>query len=423
MKLFGTSGIRGTYGKEINEELAFKLGSCLSEKIVGIGMDVRLSCDSLKKNILKGLNKVIDFGLVPTPVLCFGVSKYAEKGIMITASHCPKEMNGFKLWKNTGEAIGTEEEEEIEKNLLNCNFNEKKCMLEKKNIFDEYVENVRSHIGRINADVFVDAGNGAASEIAPKLLHELGVKVSKINCEYDGNFPTRGPEPNEKTLEEVRKVTKGKICFCFDGDADRLVVIDENGEVADADKFLALMCKKMIEETGIEMIVTTIAASKCVEDFLSKEVEVLRVAVGDRNVADGIKKTNACFGGEPSGHFIFPEHGLYGDGIYAAAKILKLLNGKRLADELAKIDKCPSAKEKINCQREMKHKLVEGLEIPLGVLNVNRLDGLLMEYKDALVLVRASGTEDIIRLNVEAENEKRVDELKEFWNNKIRALI
>lgn len=436
MKLFGTSGIRGKYGEKITEELAKEIGKAVGTYVVNgaviIGMDPRISGPSLKKALVSTLIKykdIVDLNIVPTPVVAFGCQLLSKEGIVITASHNPKEYNGFKLLGPDGLAYSRQKEIEIEDIIENKKYKkiQRPRRATKKHIEKEYIESILKKIKLQGKEkILIDAGNGAASRISPLLLRKYGYEVEEINCKHDGNFPNRNPEPNEENLKETAKMVEEKCCdigFCHDGDADRMIVIDDKGKVVDFDKFLIFLCKNVAHQNGNNTVVTTVDASMAVEDYL-KDITVIRAKVGDVFVANEVKRYDACFGGEPSGSYIFPEFGLWPDGVYAIFKTLQSLekDGRKISEILAEIPKYPMQRIKISCPNEKKEKVMAGIRIPQGCELITK-DGLLMKTEDTQILIRPSGTEEYIRVNVETVKANLLKEKLEYWKEEIERLI
>jgi phosphoglucosamine mutase len=442
MKYFGSSGIRGIYGKEITPELALDLGrtlGSLGKKNVAIARDTRVSGRILKFGLLSGLMSsgcaITSFGIVPTPVLCYGTRLLnKDAGVMITASHNPAEYNGFKLWNSEGRAYSREEELKVESLLDRKSFVPEK--LEKLSLtFDEYdvaVEYSEEVLRRIQlmgkARVLLDAANGAAFGISPLLLQKYNHFLVSINDTANGLFPNRNPEPIEANLGHAINVIREKkldIGFCHDGDADRVVPIDNKARVVDFDKFLAFMCKKSIEETGNKRVVTTVDASSLIDDYLP-DAEIVRTKVGDVFVANKCEEINACFGGEPCGAFIFPEFGLWPDGIYAIPKVLKFLEDENrpLSEIMDEIPSYHFARTKIICPENKKDYVMNALEsrVPEDA-ELLSIDGLRIHCKDYTALIRPSGTEALIRINVEAKNPSVMKEKLLFWQGIVKNEI
>lgn len=427
MKLFGTSGIRGRYPKKINEELAKKIAYAINSYTDGkiaIATDTRTSGPNLKNALIENLNNdIIDFGIVPTPVLCFGVkNSEAKVGIMITASHNPSEDNGFKFWDENGMAF-TEDKEGIIENLIAKCVSQKtrERNIENIDILPEYKNAVKEKIKlKGNLKVLIDCGGGAAYRLTPELLEEYGYEVIKVDCKADGSFTNRNPEPNKENLKKTAELVKEHNCdigFAHDGDADRVMAIDNEGKVVDFDKFLAFICRNFKGK-----VIATVDTSMTVDNEIKKEL--IRTKVGDVSVAREIKKQNASFGGEPSGSYIFPEFGLWPDGVYAVFRILSFIEkeNRPLSEILSEIKQYHFSRDKIEC--ENKEKTMENLKqfIPKEA-ELSSIDGLFMKFKDSSVLIRPSGTQQIIRLNIEAETKERFLSLKEHWLKILKEVV
>jgi phosphoglucosamine mutase len=423
---FGTSGIRGEYPTKINEELAKKLAYAINNYTdgkVAIAIDTRLSGPSLKKALIENLNNdVLDFGIVPTPVLCYGIKNTdASIGIMITASHNPAQDNGFKLWDKNGMAFTRDKEEKIEELLANYKEQEiKEKKIEKIDIIEKYKQAIKDKIKlKGNLKVLIDCGGGAAFGITPKLLEEYGYDIVKVSCNADGSFSARNPEPNQENLKKTAELVKEHNCdigIAHDGDADRVMAINNKGNVVDFDKFLAFLCRNK------NKVVVTVDTSMTVDNAIKSEI--IRTKVGDVFVAREIKNSNADFGGEPSGSYIFPEQGLWPDGVYATFKILSLLekDGRDLHSILDGITKLPFLRNKLECKN--KEKVMEKLkQIVPKDCELNTIDGLFMKFNNSSVLIRPSGTQPIIRVNVEAETEERLQSLQDYWLDKVKEVI
>lgn len=440
MKLFGTSGIRGVYEEKITTELAFSLGKAivgLGYKNVVIARDTRESGEELKKHLFAGLKscRVTDFGCVPTPVLSYGARKLgADCGIMITASHNPADYNGFKFCNSEGRAFNAEEEARVEEALekeIEKHQDESDSHLKFHDIGADYSEEIKKRFNlKPGLKVLIDPAHGAAYDISPALLKSFGYDVVSINHEADGTFPSRSPEPSHKNLAKTAELVKKHNCdigFCHDGDADRVMAVDEKGNVVNFDKFLAFLCKKAAEETGNKTVVTTVDASMIVEEYLKDHgIKAVMSRVGDVFVANDVEKHKACFGGEPSGSYIFPEFGLWPDGIYAIFKTLKFLEQekRKLSEILAEIPEYPFSREKLSCANEKKEQVMNAItKIAPDNCDISDVDGLRFGFQDSIVLIRSSGTEPYIRINVEARDKEKLKKLEKEWHNKLKEII
>ncbi len=442
MALFGTNGVRGIANEYLNPELAVNLARSLgtymgSKGTVAIGCDTRISGQMLKSAAIAGalstgLN-VIDVGIVPTPSIQYYVRDYADAGIVITASHNPREYNGIKFIAGDGSEFPRDGEKEIEKIYYSGKY--ALVSWEKTGSFktdpgvnEYYLKNV---INSVDAEIIrnrrfkvvIDTGCGAGSLTLPFLLSELGCQVLTLGAQPDGTFPWRNPEPTPEALTELSKLVKmtgADMGAAHDGDADRIVFMDENGEFINEEILLAMMAKYMLEnEKG--PIVTPVSSSQRMADVAKDAgVELYWTAVGSINVARKMMEVNAVFGGEGNGGLIFPKHQYCRDGAVACAKILEILAGGKKLSELAKsVPEYFNAKTKVpseDTQATMERVKLEASELGL---KIDTLDGIKILYEDGWVLIRPSGTEPIIRIFAEAKKQERAEELMQEGVNMV----
>jgi phosphomannomutase/phosphoglucomutase len=434
MALFGTNGVRGIANEYINPELAVNLARSLgtymgSKGTVAIGCDTRISGQMLKAAAISGalstgLN-VIDVGTVPTPSIQYYVRDFADAGIVITASHNPREYNGIKLIAGDGSEFPRDGEKEIEKIYYSGKFStvswEKTGSFKTDPGVNEYY--IRNIIKSVDAEtirsrkfkVVIDTGCGAGSLTLPFLLRELGCQVLTLGAQPDGTFPWRNPEPTPEALTELSELVKktgAALGAAHDGDADRIVFMDENGEFINEEVLLAMMAKYMLEhEKG--PIVTPVSSSQRMADVAKDEgVELHWTEVGSINVARKMMEINAVFGGEGNGGLIFPKHQYCRDGAMACAKILEILaGGKKLSELVMSVPEYFNAKTKIpSVDTQATMEKVKTEASGLG-LKMDTVDGVKIWYEDGWVLIRPSGTEPIFRIFAEAKTQKRAEEL------------
>ena len=432
-KLFGTSGIRGKIGSEVTCELALNVGKSLAyyignEGSVVLGYDTRNTNQMLDQAICAGLLEsgvdVIKIGMVPTPLVGYATEKLdADAGIMLTASHNPSQYNGIKLWNKNGMAYTSQQEEKIEEiyadkqycsvswdNVGNLSFNEE--------IKGQYIDDLVAMVDiEEGLKVVVDCASGAGSEISPLVFRKAGCEVTTLNSQPDGFFPGRNPEPNAENLQTLMKTVVAvgaDLGIAHDGDADRMITVDENGEISPFDSLLALISKEFDGD-----VVTTVDAGLCMDE--SVKGQVFRTPVGDVNVAEVIIEKDAAFGGEPSGTWLHPDFCMCPDGILSGLRMAELVSKKgKLSDLLAEIPSYPNIREKIICSKEAKVKVMENMEELLkdafdDVADVNSLDGVRLTFADdSWVLVRPSGTEDYIRITLESRDAQRAEGIKEI---------
>jgi len=423
---FGTSGIRGVVNEAITAELALKIGRAIVKKKgskILVARDTRESGVMLEKALASGVissgGSVIRAGIMPTPTTAIATKERANNGVMITASHNPPEYNGFKFFDENGKEISSEEEKEMERKIksekfISSNWDEIGEIYKIKDAIERHMEIATGlvdcrPIARKKPKVIVDCGNGTASLIAPYVMRDLGCKIVGVNCEPTGIF-SRSLEPNAETLSDFSSLVKamnGDIGIAYDGDGDRAIILDENGELLGLDQQLSLMCKSILEEKRKATIVSTIEASLAVRETIEKKGgKLLITRVGSRNVAEVIKYKNAVFGGEPCGEYIFPEEVLAADGILASLKFIELFCKKGKLSRLKKeIKSYPIERAKFKCANkyESMEKIKEAIKISFKG-EINEEDGIRVDFDDGWLLVRASGTEPAIRLTAEHKN-------------------
>ncbi|MBN1157525.1 phosphoglucosamine mutase [Candidatus Woesearchaeota archaeon] len=437
MRYFGSSGIRGIYGEKITQELAFNLGRAIcmtGKKDIAVARDTRISGELLEQSLFSGLSgcSISSFGIIPTPALCFGTRLLKkDAGVMITASHNPSEYNGFKLWNNEGRAYSRKQEEEVEGILSSKKFisGGGNKSIEEHDVSREYLDAIESFVslsGKMK--VMIDSGNGAAFRISPLLLKRYNYDFLSINDTPDGRFPKRNPEPTASNLMQTSALSRQNncdICFCHDGDADRVIPIDDKGNTVNFDKFMVFVIRGMMEETGIKRVVTTVDASSLVDDYL-EDAKVFRTKVGDVFVANKCEEANSCIGAEPAGVFIFPKFGLWPDGIFASAKTLNFLEEekRKLSEILAEMPDYFFERNKLFCPEDKKDIIMEEIEsaVPEDA-ELLTIDGLRARLNEHTVLIRPSGTEPIIRINVEAKSKMILDEKMKHWYDIVKKAI
>ena len=431
-KLFGTSGIRGKIGSEVTCELALNVGKALAYYLgnsgtVVLGYDTRTTNKMLDEAITAGLLEsgvdVVKIGMVPTPLVGYATEKLdADAGVMLTASHNPSQYNGIKLWNKNGMAYTSAQESEIEKiyfekSYISVSWDKVGKLSYNEEIKGQYVDDLVAMVDiKEGLKVVIDCASGAGSEISPLVFRKAGCEVTTLNSQPDGFFPGRNPEPNADNLGTLMKTVVAigaDLGIAHDGDADRMITVDEEGNISPFDSLLALISKEFDGD-----IVTTVDAGLCMDE--SVKGEVLRTPVGDVNVAEVIIEKNAAFGGEPSGTWLPPDFCMCPDGILSGLRMAEIVSRDgKLSKLLAEIPSYPNIREKITCSKEEKIKVMENMEDLLkasfdDIVDVNSLDGVRLTFADdSWVLVRPSGTEDYIRITLESRDGERAEQIRE----------
>ena len=436
MRLFGTSGIRGLVGSELTPELATKVGMALASLkgpgSYALARDPRTTSPMLALSLSSGImscgGDVFDLGLLPTGALAFLTRELGMKaGCMITASHNPPEYNGLKLFRSDSAPFWPDEQKSIEELVRKEAFKtvpwdevgHRECL-------DEAERYLRALSGLLELKrpwkVVLDPGCGSASSLAPELFRAVGCDVVALNARPSGHFPARSPDPRPDTVGDLCSTIRelgADVGFAYDGDADRMVVVDEHGGFVPFDVALAAFSAHLVGSKGGGLVVTTVEASYCVDEAV-KAVggELLRTKVGDVAVSIEVSRRRAIFGGEPCGAWIIPDVHLCADGLLASLMVLKALDeeGTKPSEFFGRVPRFKTSRTKVKCPNELKTSVMELLapELPglfKNVRDVIDIDGIRVELEDGWVLVRPSGTEPIIRITAEAREAKRVEEL------------
>ncbi len=435
MKLFGTSGIRGVVLQELTPEFCLELGKAIGSNLkegstVAIATDTRVSRDMVKSSLISGLLatnvNAVDLGIIPTPTLAFLTEHFGyESGIMVTASHNPPDFNGIKLWKKNGMAYNEEDERSVEITFSKKTYRIKswkevgtfKTNINAKNV---YIEDVLKKIKlKKKFRILVDPGNGASANFASVIFERAGLEVISINNEPNGLFPNRDPEPKNETLGNTisrLKEVDADIAICFDGDADRVVFCDKEGFIG-YNEAIAFISRLKISKSGKKKVVTTVETGR----LLDLSIEdlggtVVRGKVGDAHVARVVKEEEASIGVEAVGHYIIPEMGYYPDTIYPSLFLLSNIQSvDEIRDFFNTLRPLYYSKDGIAVGDDLKNDMMAIIQkkhlTRFDAEKINTLDGFRLEFEDSWVLIRPSGTQPLIRVIVESEDKRTLEEL------------
>nr|WP_317359796.1 phosphoglucosamine mutase [uncultured Tyzzerella sp.] len=442
-KYFGTDGIRGVANIELTPDLAYKIGRAgayvlnkenNNKPTIIIGMDTRISGDMLEASLISGMcsvgAKVISLGIIPTPAIAYLVKKYnADAGVMISASHNPFQDNGIKFFNNKGFKLSDNIEEEIE-DYIDNKYNEIPYVEgsdlgykeTKEEAIEDYVDFLKSTID-VNFEginVTIDCANGATYQVAPILFEQLKANTNVIFREPNGiNINDNcGSTHMESLCKEVLQ-NKSNIGIAFDGDGDRCLVVDENGSIVDGDEIMAI-CGNYLKQQGKlknDTIVATVMSNLGL--FIMGEnnnINILKTKVGDRYVLEEMLLKDLNFGGEQSGHIIYLDYNTTGDGILTAIKLLEVIKktGKTLSELRQIIKILPQALVNAKVNNKNKYNYLENEEIKKAIDNVEK-----MFEGNGRVLIRPSGTEPLVRVMIEGDNQ----EILEKEAKKLASLI
>ncbi len=447
-RLFGTNGIRGVVGQDMTADLAVRVGRAIGTHFgagtVALARDPRLSGPMLARAVAAGLMasglEVIDLGMVPTPCAQYYVRTHAglQGGVVITASHNPREFNGIKALDAQGMEMAREEEEAIEavyfdEKFAAADWSTVGDLRTDSNAADLYLRGILSRVDvetirRRRLTVVADPANGAGCATTPYLLRALGCRVLTINGQPDGAFPGRLPEPTVEHLGNLMRMVVeagADLGVAHDGDADRAIFVDETGAFLYGDRSLALLARaELAARPGL--VVTPVSTSSVLEDVVREAGgHLVRTKVGSPIVARTMLTQGAVFGGEENGGIIFPAHQFCRDGGMTLAKMLEVVAKERkplssLAAALPQYSLRKVAVEVPVARRDATLaallRLVEGRE-------VDTIDGVKIHAPDGWVLVRPSGTEPLFRVYAEAKSAERAQALADEGADLIRRAV
>lgn len=433
--MFGTSGIRGPVGKNITTDLALSVGRALgvdTDSVV-VGRDARDSGralgDALAAGLMESGSDVIDLGVVTTPTTARAVGREnADAGVVITASHNPPQDNGLKLWSPSGQAFDADQRAEITGRVTDQQFELAAWDAHGARISvtdaemahrNELVEAGRDWFASVTAapdelSVVVDVGNGTGG-VTADALRELGVSVETLNARRDGRFPARSSEPTAESCESLCRLVEAvdaDLGVAHDGDADRMMAVDDTGTFVTGDLLLAAFASEVA--TSGDHVAAPVDTSLVVTDALEQaNASLVYTRVGDVFVAERTRDEAVVFGGEPSGAWIFPEQTLCPDGPLAAVKLATLVAAQPLSQRLSAFDPYPIRRTTI--ETAAKTDVMNSVHTASGEIDgsVTTLDGLRVSSEEGWFLVRASGTQPVIRITAEAHDDASADRLLE----------
>jgi phosphomannomutase len=424
--IFKSYDIRGVYPAELNEEAAYAIGRAFVRsskvKMITVGSDMRLSGPELKKGLIRGITdegaSVKDVGLVPIDAIYFCVGKLLdEAGIMITASHNPKEYNGFKMvLKDMKWVRGVDLKNEVEN--LPDKISQKKGEVKEEDIMPRYISHVLGFVDIDKIDPFkvvVDAGNGMAGKVIPMLTEGLPLNILPLNFKLDGNFPAHPSNPllpeSQKEISEMVVKEKADFGVIFDGDTDRLVFIDEKGNFVPADVTLLLLAKVFLEREPGKGIAFNVICSKVVAETIKKWGGVpLRSKVGYVNLSALMRQQDGIMSGELSSHYAFRDNFYADSGFIAFVILLQLLSkyNKPLSEIVQPYQKYFKSPE-LNFKVADKEAILEKVKQKYADGEQDFLDGVTVTYKDWWFNARPSNTEPLLRLTIEADVQDILD--------------
>lgn len=447
-EIFREYDIRGVYKKDLDENFAFDLGRAFvtyliergssKNPVVTLGHDARLSSPSLAKALSEGLQKsgakVIFLGLITTPISYFSMFHLdnPDGGIMITGSHNPSDYNGFKVSVGKSTIFG-EEIQALRRIMEKGQFAEGTGSYTTFNIFDGYVERYKQEFKDMPpVKVVLDCGNGAAGCIARRLYESVGLKPIMLFEEPDGRFPNHHPDPTvEKNLEDLKKAVRehgAAIGIGFDGDADRIGVVDDQGRTVPGDELMVLISRSILQShPGAKIIGDVKCSDRLYNDIAARGGQPIMWKTGHSLIKNKIKEEKAPFGGELSGHVFFADRNYgYDDALYAGLRVVEILakSGKTVRELLGDFPPAFNTPEiRIDTTEEKKRTIVEKLrsiyKSDTAEYKVNLIDGIRISFKDGWALARASNTQPVLVLRFESTSEEGLKRIK----NEIESIV
>ena len=442
--IFREYDIRGVYPIDLNEDIYFEIGNAIASKCkqlsidsIVLGRDGRLSgkslMNALENSLINNGINIENIGIVTSPLLYYAAKKHSSKsGIMVTGSHNPKEYNGIKMIIDDEPVSGKEIFELIG---IPNNATIKGTASVNEDVIDNYIEEVKSKSiqSKNEIKVVIDCGNGAAGVIAPKLFTALGFNVVEIYSEVDGNFPNHHPDPgnpeNLKDLSDKVLSEKANIGLAFDGDGDRLGVVDNKGKIIPQDKFLMLLAKDILKNSPQAKIIFDVKCTNRLKDvILGYGGEPIMSPTGHFHIKKMLRKTNAHLAGEMSGHIFFNDD-WYGfdDAHYSGFRLIKILieNESELSELLGEFpDGFTTPEINLDVDEDKKFQIVDEFKKSASFENasVSMLDGLRVEYEDGWGLLRASNTTPKLVLRFEGTSQKSLDDIIRKFNDEFQKV-
>lgn len=471
---FGKNDIRGIYNETIDEQLYTKVGQAFvkyvekkstkkpSEICLSVCRDARLHSKSLSDALIKGIKsegaKVIDMGLAPTPIGYYSefASVNGEKidgALIVTASHNPPKYNGLKMTYNH-QSLNESQIQEVKNIAFEIDkLSQKEGKSTQYNLIPDYIEDMKQRFGKIGSGikVVVDSANATGGIVGPQLYREIGCEVVELFSEPDGNFPNHHPNPSDlKTLDTIRKtvVEEGAdLGIAFDGDSDRIGVIDSKGNALTGDKLLLIYAKDIIDKAkenneNMPKVVSEVKCSQVLYDKINEYgAEAIMCKTGHGFIKGKMKETGAILAGEMSGHTFFKDRYFgFDDAVYAGCRIIEIAAKNKANDPNFKIENLlkpfnevySSQEVRLECPNELKKQTLETFEKILRdnsnlfgekIKDIITLDGLRIIFEDGFALIRQSNTEPVFTLRFEASNEKLAKKYEDVLISSINKIL
>ena len=450
--IFREYDIRGIAGRDLNADFAELLGLAytqyLKSKIkkptltVSVGWDCRLTSDAYSAALVQGIRRggvnVVRLGVCPTPLTYFSIfARDLDGGIMVTGSHNPGDYNGFKtcVGKDT---IHGQQIQEVRALMDKLNAVDGKLpeapplgAVSDWDVIPAYTDHLVKNARALKKKrIVIDSGNGTASTVAPELFRRLGAEVTELFCELDGRFPNHHPDPTvvENLVDLIKTVKEKKADFgvAFDGDSDRIGLVDETGRVIFGDEIMVILARDILKERPGATIISEVKSShRLYTDIAAHGGKPIMWKTGHSLIKSKMKETGALLAGEMSGHIFFADRYFgYDDAIYAALRIFEIASDhpEPVSTLLKGLPPSVSTPEiRVDCEEEKKFKLVEETKKRLAAKHkINDIDGVRVDFGDSWGLVRASNTQPVLVLRFEAPSQARLDEVRSIVETELK---
>jgi phosphomannomutase/phosphoglucomutase len=444
-QIFREYDIRGVVDKDLTPDVVRKLGqgfgthmTQLGRRELIVGRDGRISSKAFEDALIEGLIStgchVINIGLCPTPVYYFSIFHLdKDGGIVVTGSHNPPEFNGFKVSVGKSTIFG-EEIQNLKRLIEKGEFVGGKGKLSNEEIIRPYQDYIKKNIHiEKKMKVVIDAGNGTAGIVAGPLLRDLGCKLEELYCDVDGRFPNHFPDPtipgNLKDLIDRVKKTRADVGIGYDGDADRIGVVDDQGNIIWGDQLMILFSREILKDKKGATFVAEVKCSQNLFNDIEKHGgKAIMWRTGHSLIKEKMREEKAALGGEMSGHIFFADRYFgYDDAIYASCRLIELLSktDRKLSQLLSDVPKTLITPEiRVDCADEIKFKVVETVKEALRKdYPVIDVDGVRVKFEDGWGLVRASNTQPALVLRFEALTQDRLSEIKGLVEKKVQEAV
>ena len=447
--IFRQYDIRGIWQEDLTPAVAELIGrgyaSYLLKSItdnkakISVGWDARLHSPAIRDSVIKGITgsgiDVIDLGMCPTPLQYYSLYTLPlDGGVMITGSHNPPEFNGFKLSVGKGTIFG-DSIQEIRKIIDAQDFKSGTGTVEYYPVIEHYINYVKDKFDSLKGiKVVVDAGNGTGGIVAPKIMKALGADVVELYCEPDGNFPNHHPDPTleESLVDLIARVKQEKAHagIGYDGDADRIGVVDEEGNVIWGDRLMIIFSRDILKENPGAKIIGEVKCSQTLYNDIAAHGGVpIMWKTGHSLIKEKMKKEEALLAGEMSGHIFF-KHRYFGydDAVYASLRLMEVIkkagepySTKALLKDVPHVIATPEIR--FDCPDEIKFSIVEKARNAFNEYESITIDGIRIKFDDGWALIRASNTQPVLVLRFEAQNVIRLNEIRGFVEARLNKIL